>query len=522
MLIKPTYEYARQFSEGMAAVMNYGYYGYVNKQGDEVITALYDDAEDFSEGLAAVKGQWEGGFSTFAYINKEDRTVIIPASKTEAIEWAYSFRNGRAVISRGKEKVGMIDKKGNEIIPCMYDEVGEISDSMIAVKMIDKWGYCDINGKLIISCRFEEAHSFYEGEALVKSGDAYYINKKGEFLRAEKDTNENSGETGNEFQQKNFSIDYINTKGERIIKGKPGVITTLFFNGMTPVMSEGKWGFMNKTGALAIPCKYDSVGSFSEGVATVRFNNKWGFIYQDDDTLTSCRFDYAYNFSKGIAVVRMNGKYGYFTKTGDMLIPCRYDNAYTFKDELAIVRMGNQFGFVSKKGDQVIPCSYDDAFDFNEGLAAVQKNGLFGYIDMQENTVVSFQFEEAGSFSGGLALVKKDGLYGYIDKTGKLLIPARYKSASSFNNGTAIVTDTDDETFLIDSKGNELFTATFRTDFMGDLAMVEDGNHKKGFINRQGKMVVPFLYDDAMPFNEGLQRFVLIINGDLSMHGALF
>lgn len=48
-----------------------------------------------------------------------------------------------------------------------------------------------------------------------------------------------------------------------------------------------------------------------------------------------------------------------------------------------------------------------------------------------------------------------------------------------------------------------MFTANFRTDFIGDLAMVEDGNNKKGFINRQGKMVIPFLYDDAMPFNEG-------------------
>lgn len=114
MLIKPSYEYAREFSEGMSAVLKYDYYGYVNKQGEEVILTLYDDAENFSEGLAAVKGQWEGGFPTYAFINKEGHTVIIPATKTEAIEWAHSFRNGLAVISKGKGRVGMIDKKAKK------------------------------------------------------------------------------------------------------------------------------------------------------------------------------------------------------------------------------------------------------------------------------------------------------------------------------------------------------------------------------------------------------------------------
>ena len=34
-------------------------------------------------------------------------------------------------------------------------------------------------------------------------------------------------------------------------------------------MLDGKWGFVDSTGKLAIPCKYDWAYSFSEGLAGV-------------------------------------------------------------------------------------------------------------------------------------------------------------------------------------------------------------------------------------------------------------
>lgn len=42
--------------------------------------------------------------------------------------------------------------------------------------------------------------------------------------------------------------------------------------------SDGKWGFKDINGSVVITCKYDYVGSFSEGLARVKLNNKWGYI----------------------------------------------------------------------------------------------------------------------------------------------------------------------------------------------------------------------------------------------------
>ena len=42
------------------------------------------------------------------------------------------------------------------------------------------------------------------------------------------------------------------------------------------VCNDYDWGFIDKSGTLVIPCKYDEAQSFSEGLACVYLNNRWG------------------------------------------------------------------------------------------------------------------------------------------------------------------------------------------------------------------------------------------------------
>ena len=51
-----------------------------------------------------------------------------------------------------------------------------------------------------------------------------------------------------------------------------------FHNGFAAVKRNGKWGFVNKQGKEAVPCKYDYVGSFSDGFAKVKLNGKLGKV----------------------------------------------------------------------------------------------------------------------------------------------------------------------------------------------------------------------------------------------------
>ena len=67
---KSKYDYASDFSEGLAVVTCEGEWGFVDKKGKEVIPLKYYGVEDFSEGLAAVN-RWASGWWRIEYVDKK-------------------------------------------------------------------------------------------------------------------------------------------------------------------------------------------------------------------------------------------------------------------------------------------------------------------------------------------------------------------------------------------------------------------------------------------------------------------
>ena len=154
------------------------------------------------------------------------------------------------------------------------------------------------------------------------------------------------------------------------------------------VCRHGKYGYVDKTRRLVIPCQYDNACDFSEGLAEIKKSGKWGFIDNTGREVIPCRYDDASGFSEGLARVKKSGKWGFVDKTGREVIPCKYDDAFGFSKGLAQVKKSGKWGFIDKTGREVIPCKYDDAFGFSEGLARVKKSGKWGFIDKTGREVV--------------------------------------------------------------------------------------------------------------------------------------
>ena len=89
--------------------------------------------------------------------------------------------------------------------------------------------------------------------------------------------------------------------------------------------SNKKWGFVDETGVLIIPYKYEQVDGFSEGLAAVKLKGKWGFIDKNDKVVIPFKFAIATNFYEGVApVMRGNGKWGFIDKSSTVVLPIKY------------------------------------------------------------------------------------------------------------------------------------------------------------------------------------------------------
>ncbi|MDE7386583.1 MAG: WG repeat-containing protein [Muribaculaceae bacterium] len=183
-------------------------------------------------------------------------------------------------------KWGYKNKKGEIIIPCIYDCVLAFSEGRALVKTAGKWGFIDLNGNLAIPCIYDYVYGFTEGRAMVKT----------------------AGKCG-----------FIDLNGNLAIPCIYGDAYG-FSCGRALVEKDGKWGWIDVNGIPVIPFIYDNVFDFSEGRACVKKDGKWGFIDESGTLVIPCIYDYPERFSEGRARVTMGFNSFYIDKNGNRIL----------------------------------------------------------------------------------------------------------------------------------------------------------------------------------------------------------
>lgn len=270
-----------------------------------------------------------------------------------------------------------------------------------------------------------------------------------------------------------------------------------------PVRENGKSGFMDSTGLLMIPCRYDWVDAFSEGLAAAGKGDKAGYISKSGKLVVPFEYDEAGAFRKGFAMVKKGDYYGLIDKTGTLVLPVKYDEIYDFYESRAVIVRNGKYGYADRSGTEVVAPQYDKAGDFAGGLAYVVKDGKYGFIDRDGNTVVAPAYDWVENFRYGTCRVRKNEFYGLLGRD-SLLLPCAYEYIGEFSEGLALAAR-DGSCGFIDRKGKTVIP--FEYEFLPQLA--QDGGFRNGrarmykkakcgFIDTAGKTIVPFDYDDAL------------------------
>ncbi|MBE5821399.1 MAG: WG repeat-containing protein [Clostridiales bacterium] len=228
-----------------------------------------------------------------------------------------------------------------------------------------------------------------------------------------------------------------------------------FSDGLAYVVSDkdNKCGYVDENGKIVIPCIYDSANKFSEGLALVKYNGEFSFIDKSGETIIS-NVDIDDNFgesisyfSNGRALVRRNEKYGYIDKIGEEIIPCQYLLALPFENNFAFVVYENkERAYINTYGDEVITFydSETQAVPFSEGLAVIEENEEWNVINEYGESVIEY----------------KDG-------------------------------------YNIPHILNYLYN-----DFQDGMILITH-NEKAGYMNSQGEIVIPCIYDGGTKFENG-------------------
>lgn len=246
-----------------------------------MIKPQFDFAYDFSEGLAAVK--LGSGINSYGYIDRSGK-VVIPGKFSPS-----SFKNGIARVI-GKHDFEYIDNHGNKV----PREIGLRSfpneHELSPIKIGELYGYEDRVGKIVIKPAYRRALPFSDGyaAAVPKEGTWGYgvIDKTGSFISPTKFGTIRQFSEGLAAAQldPNGKWGFITPSGEAAIPFKFDQVGN-FSNGLAPAGFEDGCadpfdsyrtqmyllGYVNKTGEFAVQPKYRQAKEFKDGIAEVSF-----------------------------------------------------------------------------------------------------------------------------------------------------------------------------------------------------------------------------------------------------------
>jgi hypothetical protein len=253
--------------------------------------------------------------------------------------------------------------------------------------------------------------------------------------------------------------------------------------------ADGKKGYIDRTGRVVIPFRYDAAGAFREGTAYVRVAEADGIIDQRGRWVVQPgRYGALSCLSEGRCAFRKGDLWGFLdARSGKVVLPPAYKEAgigagLAFREGLCLVK--NEAGervYIDRDGRVRIRLPNADwrGAHFWEGLARV---------------TVRPSSSNGGPLDWGRTPIEYRS--GFMDRDGRMVIEPRFGTAGDFSEGLAPVTVTEDGSFGYDMD-----------ELTGETTPFPDAPEPPpawGFINTKGEVVVPMVYEKALGFREGL------------------
>lgn len=350
---------------------------------------------------------------------------------------------------------GVIDKKGNTIIPTEYGEI-KIPNPEKAVFVC----YQGENTK-VLNERKEQILAEYEDIEPIRlkniSSDLMYEKS---VLKYEKD-----GKSG-----------LINLEGKEITKPIYDEIDSMPYKEGTLIVKQNeKYGVINIKGNKLVEPEYDGVkideyytkkNGYQYAGYIVSIKTEEGYRYGYIESNGKKILETEYNEISRVAgisdndnaylICAKNGQYGINKKENSILNYEYQSIQYDESNEVFVVEKSKKYGIVNLEGKEIVPVKYNE----------IDINGIYFYAKNEQGTTVYNSNGTQANIDANVAILNTDNekykirinnkegtKYGVINKEGKQLIEEKYNYIEYLHDNFFLVSDENGKLGILDDKG---------------------------------------------------------------------
>ncbi len=462
-----------------------GLMGCVNYLGDTVITAKYEAVDPFGDNwVIAMRGAKLG-------LLDNSEKILIPIEYENCFAF-YGELNYCILKKNGK--YGVMNFQGEILLPFKYDMIfnEEKKEHVFMAQIGEKWGLIDCSkGKEILPCEYEMIRLGYIREWTLAG---YEYNELTNHLIAVK----NNGRWG-----------FVDMSGKLVIpfKYEDGEYEdNIFYKDAAVVIQNGLYGLINTSGNVVAPFEYEKIFSMYDEPFFRATNNKTkkSVLLSNDGRVLTKEYDwiapYTLPSEDSICSFR-NGKFEGLLNfyTGKEIVPAdkyssidrRHNGGYKCDKGVYRVCKDNKYGFIDSNGTEIIECQFEAAYAFTNGFAQVKRNGKWGYVSVEKNgSSIGCIYEDCYPFDNDyLAVVQYEGKQGCINTLGKIVIPCKYRHIEK-----------------ADSDGlRKVWGGLSEKDIYGNTETLY------GYIDSKGNEVIPCKYTDTQVRQERMRLGVKML-----------
>ena len=404
-------------------------------------------------------------------------------------------------------------------------KVAEQSKDYYAVFAENKWGIIDSTGNTVIEPMYQEM--------------IIVLNNKRDVFLCTYDVNEETGEYKTKVVNKENKEIYTKYDSVEPLENYDSDGNAWYEQDVLKVQKDGKYGLIDIDGKEILSIDYENIETLKglENSIIVQKDGKVGLVNKGGATIINPEYSkiekFDKDYKKGYITVNEKKKYGLVSYAGSQILENKYEKIDSIYGENYFVIEENKKQIViNSNGEKILEDGFDKISQINSDGVVFIKDKKYGFMDYDQKVKVKSEYQELNEINTGILKAKKDNKYGLIDIEGNEKLESKYadiyydESAGFYvtedKNYNAQILDTDlnvklsgilselnkEKGYMKLKVGDEYKYYNFKfeeKDVKEILSLntlfVSKKDEKYGFVDKDGNVVVDYIYDEAQEQN---------------------